>query len=114
MDYVTTFGKKVKILRSDNGGQHYSKAFQDYLKEHGIQHQTTAPYNPEQNGTAEHMNRTLLECAHSMMYHANIPKEFWAEAVSTATYTQNRSPTKSLNNTTPFECLLIVNQTYPI
>ena len=73
------------------------------MKEHGIQHQTTVPYNPEQNGTAERMNRTLLESARSMMYHANIPKEFWAEAVSTAT--QNRSPTKSLNNTTPFECL---------
>ena len=105
VNYVNTLGKKVKILRSDNGGEYCSKTFQDYLKEHGIQHQTTVPYNPEQNGTPERMNRTLLEAARSMMYHASIPKEFWAEAVSTATYTRNRSPTRSLNNTTPFECL---------
>ena len=68
VNYVNTLGKKVKILRSDNGGEYCSKRFQDYLKEHGIQHQTTVPYNPEQNGTAERMNRTLLESARSMMY----------------------------------------------
>ena len=67
--------------------------------------QHSVPYNPEQNGTAERMNRTLLESARSIIYHANIPKEFWAEAVSTATYTRNRRPTRSLNNITPFECL---------
>ena len=91
VNYVNTLGKKVKVLRSDNGGVYCSKTSQDYLKEHGIQHQTTVPYNPEQNGTAERMNRTLLESARSMMYHANIPKEFWAEAVSTATYTETEA-----------------------
>ena len=105
VSYVNTLGKKVKVLRSDNGGEYCSKAFKDYLKEHGILHQTTVPYNPEQNGTAERMNRTLLEAARSMMYHAGMPKEFWAEAVNTAAYTRNRSPTNSLNNATPFECL---------
>ena len=68
VNYVNTLGKKVKILRSDNGGEYCSKTFQDYLKEHGIQHQTPVPYNPEQNGTAERMNRILLESARSMMY----------------------------------------------
>jgi hypothetical protein len=105
VSYVNTLGKKVKVLRSDNGGEYCSKAFKDYLKEHGILHQTTVPYNPEQNGTAERMNRTLLEAARSMMYHAGMPKEFWAEAVNTAAYTRNRRPTNSLNNATPFECL---------
>lgn len=46
------------------------------------------------------MNRTLLESARSMTYHAGLPKEFRAEAVNTATYTLNRSPTSSLNNAT--------------
>ena len=105
VNYVNTLGKKVKVLRSDNGGEYCSKTFQDYLKEHGIQHQTTVPYNPEQNGTAERMNRTLLESARSMMFHAGMPKEFWAEAIHTATYVHNRSPTSSLKDVTPFERL---------
>ena len=62
------FNETVKILRSDNGGECCTKAFQDHLKEHEIQHKTTVPYNPEQNGTAERMNRTLLETARSVMY----------------------------------------------
>ena len=75
------------------------------MKEHGIQHQTTVPYNPEQNGTAERMNRTLLESARSMMFHAGMPKEFWAEAIHTATYVHNHSPTGLLKDVTPFERL---------
>ena len=105
VNYVNTLGKKVKVLRSDNGGEYCSKTFQVYLKEHGIQHQTTVPYNPEQNGTAERMNRTLLESACSMMFHAGMPKEFWAKAIHTATYVHNRSPTSLLKNVTPFERL---------
>ena len=45
----------VKILRSDNGGENTSKLFDAYLKEKGIIHQTTAPNNTSQNGTAERM-----------------------------------------------------------
>jgi transposase InsO family protein len=61
VNYATnSSGKKVKIIRSDNGGEYCSKAFVDYLKENGIVHQTTVPYNPAQNDVAERMNRTLL------------------------------------------------------
>ena len=105
VNYVTSSsGKKVKILHSNNGGKYCSKAFVDYLKENGIVHQTTVPYNPAQNGVAECMNRTLLETTHSMMSHSKMPSELWDEAVSTATYVRNRSPTTSLKGITPFEC----------
>lgn len=70
-----------------------------------ITRQQLIPYKPEQNSTAESINRTLLESACSIMYHANIPKEFQVEAMSTATYIRNRGPTRSLNNITPFEFL---------
>ena len=45
VNYVNTLGKKVKILRSDNGGEYCSKTIQDYLKEHGIQHQFLTTLN---------------------------------------------------------------------
>ena len=41
-------GKKVKILRIDNGGEYCSHTFAAYLKENGIFHQTSVPENPAQ------------------------------------------------------------------
>ena len=102
---ANTTGKKVKVLRSDNGGEYCSKAFKAYLKESGIVHQTTVPYNPAQNGVAERMNRTLLETSRSMMAHSKVPFEFWAEAMNTAVYLRNRSPTTALKGEAPFEKL---------
>ena len=96
---------QVKTLRSDNGSEYGSKLFETYLKEKGIFHQTTVPHNPAQNGVSERMNPTLVETARSMMLHAEMPVEFWAEAISTAVYLQNRSPTVPLPGITPFECL---------
>ena len=45
--------KKIKIIRSDRGGEYESTAFADFCANHGIIHQTTAPYTPQQNGVAE-------------------------------------------------------------
>ena len=51
---------KVKTLRSENGGEYTSEEFESYLKMEGICHELTVPKSPEQNGVAEHMNRTLI------------------------------------------------------
>ena len=96
--------KKMKILRSDNGGEYTSKEFSNYLKEKGIQHQLSIPRTPQQNGVAERMNRTIQETARSMMYNAGQDKKFWAEAVCTAIIIRIRSPTVAVDNMTPYEC----------
>ena len=49
------------------------------------------------------MGRTLMEMARSMLYHANLPQKFWAEAISTAAYLRNRCPTSSFKGATPYE-----------
>ncbi len=49
-------GKKLKILRSDDGGEYKSKEFEDYLKSEGIHHQCTIPKTPQQNSVAERFN----------------------------------------------------------
>ncbi|GBP72018.1 Retrovirus-related Pol polyprotein from transposon TNT 1-94 [Eumeta japonica] len=69
----------------------------------GIRHQTTTPYTPEQNGAAERLNRTLVERAKCMILNAGLAKFFWAEAIKTAAYIINRSPTRSLSFKTPEE-----------
>jgi len=102
-------GKRVKVLRSNNGGEYCSHAISDYLKEQGIKHETTVPYNPAQNGLAEWMNCPIFESARSMIHFSKVPKEFWAEAVNTAVYLKNRSPTVALKEETPYECMFGVN-----
>jgi transposase InsO family protein len=60
-------GMKIKTLRSNNGGEFVSKKFDDLLHECGIERQTSAPYTPQQNGVGEPTNRTIMECARSMI-----------------------------------------------
>ena len=68
-------GKKLKCIRTDNGGE-YSGPFDIYCKEHGIRHQTTPPKTPQLNGLAERMNRTLMERVRSLLSHLKLPKTF--------------------------------------
>ena len=96
-------GHRVKKLRTDNGGEYTSAEFESYLKKEGIEHQFTIPKTPEQNGVSERLNRTLVETIRCMLADSRLPHKFWAEALSTAAYLLNRSPTKALHNKTPFE-----------
>ena len=98
-----TTKKKLKTLRTDNGGEYTSTGFENYLKAEGIRHELTVPKTPEQNGVAERLNRTLVEMARSMLLDARLPKKFWAEAVSSAVYLKNRISSKPLQDVTPYE-----------
>ena len=96
-------GHKLKVLRTNRGGEYTSTEFEKFLQSAGVCHEMTVPKTPEQNGVAERMNPTLLESVQSMLSGANLPHKFWAEAVSTAVYIRNRSPTKAVDGMTPFE-----------
>ena len=69
--------KKIKILRSDRGGEYESTAFSDFCALHGIIHQTTAPYIPQQNGVTERKNRTLKDTINSMLNNSGLPHSLW-------------------------------------
>ena len=96
-------GMKVKVQRTDHGGEHTSKEFEQYLKKQGTQHELTAPKTPQQHGVAERMNRTLVEIIRSILTDSELPKRFWAEVLSTATYLRKRSPTNVVQDKTPYE-----------
>src|SRR3984957_14053646 len=95
--------RRIKVLRSDNGGEYISKEFDQLLAKLGITRQTTPPYTPEHNGVAERANRTIVECARSMMQGAHLDYSYWGEAVMTAVYLRNRSPSRSVQRMTPYE-----------
>ncbi|GJV97556.1 retrovirus-related pol polyprotein from transposon TNT 1-94 [Tanacetum coccineum] len=81
----------VKELRSDNGTKFKNYKLEEFCDENGISQNFSSPCTPEQNGVAERRNITLIEATRTMLNSANLPKQFWGEAVNTACYTQNRS-----------------------
>jgi hypothetical protein len=68
-----------------------------------IKHQTTIPYNPQQNGVAERMNRTLLNMVRSMMFFKNVKLMFWVDTILCVVYVKNNCPSHALENKTPYE-----------
>ena len=97
------FDRKPKYIRFDNGKELVNKEMIRWAAEKGIVIETTAPYSPSQHGTAERMNRTLLELARAMLIEMGLRPSLWPEAVAHATYIRNRSPTRALENKTPYE-----------
>ena len=95
--------RKLKALRTDNGGEYTSNKFEKYLRDEEIRHEKTVPKMPEQNGVAERLNRTLVESARCMLLDAKFSKHYWAEAVSTPVYLKNCCPTKSVQGKTPYK-----------
>lgn len=104
------YDARVKVLRTDNGTEYVNNEFCSFLSAQGILHQTTCPDTPPQNGVAEMKNRHILEVARSLMYAMNVPKFLWSEAVMTAVYLINRTPSRLLGWKTPYEMLRGVNE----
>ncbi|GJT88803.1 putative ribonuclease H-like domain-containing protein [Tanacetum coccineum] len=95
--------KKVKIIRSDNGTEFKNKGMDDFCREKGIKREYSVARTPQQNGVAERRNMTLIEAARTMLADSKLPTTFWAEAVSTACYVQNRVLVVKPHNKTPYE-----------
>nr|GEX12873.1 hypothetical protein [Tanacetum cinerariifolium] len=71
----------------------------------GIKREFSVPRTPQQNGIAERKNRTLIEAARPMLADSILPILFWAEAVNTVCYVQNRVLVTKPHNKTPYELL---------
>ncbi|CAI7876304.1 unnamed protein product [Closterium sp. NIES-53] len=83
-------GHKVKVIRTDNGGEFIGADFEVVLKKKGIQHQLTVPYNPQQNGVVEWFNRTLQEGACKLLGRAGLPDPLWVTALRQVVLVKNR------------------------
>ena len=104
--YVNTqFQTQIKTIRSDNGTEFLNESFNTFTQSHGIIHQTSCPYTPQQNGRVERKHRHLLEVARSLYFQAKFPIHLWGHCILTSTYLINRLPSKILNYKSPFEVL---------
>ena len=69
-------GRKLKVLKSDNGGEYFKSEFINYFVDVGIQMQHSIPYTPQQNGVAERKNRSLKEMSICMMEDKTFPPKY--------------------------------------
>nr|GEV11079.1 hypothetical protein [Tanacetum cinerariifolium] len=58
---------KVKIIRSNNGTEFKNNDLNQFYGIKGIKREFSVPRTPQQNGTAERKNRTLIEAARTMV-----------------------------------------------
>ncbi|KAK2364610.1 cysteine-rich RECEPTOR kinase [Trifolium repens] len=94
---------KIISIRSDHGGEFENNNFDKFCSRHGIEHNFSAPRTPQQNGVVERKNRILEELARTML--SGLPKYFWADAISTASYVLNRAIIRPILDKTPYEIL---------
>nr|GEZ78307.1 retrovirus-related Pol polyprotein from transposon TNT 1-94 [Tanacetum cinerariifolium] len=99
-----------RVVRTDKGTEFLNQTLHAYFAAEGIQHQTSVARTPEQNGVAERRNRTLVEAARTMLSAAKVLLFFWAEEITTACFTQNRSLVIPRHEKTPYH---IINDQKP-
>ncbi|GJY53815.1 putative ribonuclease H-like domain-containing protein [Tanacetum coccineum] len=97
---------RVKIIRCDNGTKFKNKEMNQFCEMKGIKREFSVARTPQQNGVAKRKNRTLIEAARTMLADSKLPTTFWAEAVNTACYVQNRVLVIKPHNKTPYELFL--------
>nr|GEW57696.1 retrotransposon protein, putative, Ty1-copia subclass [Tanacetum cinerariifolium] len=95
--------KKVKIIRCDNGTEFKNRVMNEFCKEKGIKREYNVARTPQQNGATERKNKTLIEVARTMLADSKLPTTFWAKAVNTSCYVQNRVLVVKPHFKTPYE-----------
>jgi transposase InsO family protein len=95
--------RKLCVVRTDNGGKFTATKFVSYCADEGVPRHCSTPYNLQQNGVIERRNQTVMGMSWALLKQRGLPAVFWGEAVVTAVYILNHSPTKALNNRTSYE-----------
>ncbi|GKA85128.1 ribonuclease H-like domain-containing protein [Tanacetum coccineum] len=115
IDYEEIDGRYVAFRGNPKGGKitgkdtiknwliDERKEMNQFCEMKGILRQFSVARTPQQNGVAERRNRTLIEAARTMLADSKLPTTFWAEAVNTACYVQNRVLVVKPHNKTPYE-----------
>ena len=76
MEIKTQFNASLHIFRSDNACEYFHTFLSQFFDDHGIIHQSSCPYSPQQNGVAECKMRHLLKVTRALKFHMHIPKSY--------------------------------------
>nr|GEV24495.1 retrovirus-related Pol polyprotein from transposon TNT 1-94 [Tanacetum cinerariifolium] len=90
-------------MRCDNRTKFKNSVMNDFCAMKGIRREFSVARTPQQNGVVERRNKTLIVVARTMLADSKLPTTFWAEAVNTACYAQNRALVVKPHNKTPYD-----------
>jgi len=96
-------GCRISTIKSDHGGEFQNERFDKFCEKHGIKHNFSALRTPQQNEVVERKNRSLEELARTLMNATDLPKYFWANAVSTTYYVLNRALIRPILKKTTYD-----------
>lgn len=102
----------ISTIRSDQGSEYLSKTFQSLCISNDIRQEFSSVATPEEMGSAERLNRTLLEKVRPMLRESSLPTTFWSFAILTANFLYNRTPHSSLEQNTPFLLRYGISENY--
>ncbi|GJW48013.1 putative ribonuclease H-like domain-containing protein [Tanacetum coccineum] len=102
-DDYSRFTWVLFLTTKDETSEFKNKVMDDFCREKGIKREYSVARTPQQNSVAERRNMTLIEATRTMLADSKLPTTFWAEAVSTACYVQNRVLVVKPHNKTPYE-----------
>ncbi|GJV70758.1 putative ribonuclease H-like domain-containing protein [Tanacetum coccineum] len=95
----------VKIIRCDNGTEFNNNDMNQFYGMKWIKREFNVSRTPQKNRVAERKNKTLIEAVRTTLADSLLPTTFWAKAVNTACYVQNRVLVTKPHNKTPYELL---------
>jgi hypothetical protein len=84
-------GIQIGAVRIDNAAE-LKSLLREWSDEYGLTHEPTVPYKSNQNGIAERTIQRTEADARAMLAEAELPIEFWDEAIEADTYLRNRLP----------------------
>ena len=96
---------KIKIFRTDCGGEYSKTEFQQLCSSFGILHQYSCPKTSQQNGVAERKHRHIVDMGLTLISQASLPLNFWPYAFSTAVFLINRLPSVHRAFISPWQAL---------
>jgi hypothetical protein len=97
------FGRKLLAMQTYWGGEYHKLS--TFFHRVGITHLVSCPHTHQQNRSAEHKHRHIVEVGLAFLAHASMPLKFRDEAFQTATFLINRLPTPVLDHVSPLEKL---------
>ena len=95
----------IGTCRFDGGTEFLNDAFKTMLCNNGILSETSVPYMHQQNGHAEHLNRTIMDKVQSMRFRACLTDTMWEFLWDHMIHVYNRTPIHHLKWQTPYEAL---------
>lgn len=104
--FEAEFNCRIRVLRTDGGGEYDTQSVDLFCKSSGIRHQKTEAGTPQSNGKAKRMNRTIFNMVRCMLFGSGIPLTHWSDAAEYAAFILNPTPTRAnKNRASPLEVL---------